>query len=76
LVGMILSSHGGQFGSDFLSENGEDIEPAKDVDFNAGLSVAMTADDIMDFLTNNERLKAARAETIAESRKASGFRAP
>ena len=73
LVGMILGGHSGQYSSDFLSEADTDIVP-KDVDFNAGISVAMTAEDIVDFIINDSGLKKRRLSELIALQKDSGYR--
>jgi hypothetical protein len=74
LVGMVLGSHSGQYAEDFLSEDDSDIKPPKDADFNAGISVAMTAEDIVDFVTNDPELKKRRGIVLDDLRKAAGYR--
>lgn len=74
LVGMFLGSHSGQYSEDFLSEEDSDIKPPKDADFNAGIGVAMTGEDIFDFIANDPRLKKKRALELEFLRKASGYR--
>jgi hypothetical protein len=74
LIGMIIGLHGGTYPTDFVSEDDTDglIAP-KDVEFNAGISVVITVQDIIDFLYS-ERLKQARRDTIGEKKKQSGYR--
>jgi hypothetical protein len=72
LVGMIFGSHSGQYAGDFISEEDTDIKPPKDVDFNAGISVAMTAADILDFVKNGAEMKTQRDAQIEKLRSESG----
>ncbi len=50
LVGMIVSSHSGQYSSDFVADDPDRIQPPKDVDFNAGISVALPVEQILEAL--------------------------
>jgi hypothetical protein len=72
LLGMMLGSHSGQYAEDFVSENDTDILPPKDADFNAGIAVAMSVVDIIEFLENNSMLKQKRDGAISEREKAVG----
>ena len=74
LVGMILGSHSGQYASEFISEDDTDIKPSKDVEFNAGISVAMSAVDILDFLENDVEPLAGRNAMIDKMKEDSGYR--
>jgi hypothetical protein len=69
LVGMVLGSYSGQYAGDFLSEQDTDIQPH----FNAGISVAMTAEDILDFIMNDPKLAKRRDDSIRELEKDSGY---
>jgi hypothetical protein len=74
LVGMILGSHSGQYANDFISEDDTDIKPPKDADFNAGISVMMSALDILDFLENDAEPVAQRNLLIEKTNEKSGYR--
>jgi hypothetical protein len=74
LVGMFLGAHSGQYADDFLSEEDSDIKPPKDADFNAGIGVAMTAEDIFDFVANDPELKRRRRVELDALQKISGYR--
>jgi hypothetical protein len=74
LVGMVLGGHSGQYLADFLPDADTDILPPKDVDFNAGISVAMTAGDIMDFIRDDPTLSAKREAEIKSLGRDSGYR--
>jgi hypothetical protein len=66
LLGMMLGSHSGQYAEDFVSESDTDILPPQDADFNAGIGVAMSIADIIEFLNNNPTLRQTRNEILAE----------
>jgi len=74
LVGMVLGSHANNYASDFISENDTDIQPLKDADFNAGISVALPATDILDFVQNEDGMKNQREKLIQALKKTSGYR--
>lgn len=68
-IGMILSSHGGDYRSDFHGQS-----EMKDADFNAGISIAMSAVDVLDFLENDPTMKKQRDEIVADEIRAVGYR--
>jgi hypothetical protein len=46
-IGMILSSHAQRYEDDFFPDG-----PQADAEFNAGISVAMTAHDVLSFMND------------------------
>jgi hypothetical protein len=72
-VGMILGAHSGPYIGDFISE-GESTAALKDADFNSGISIAMRAEDILDFLENDVNLKEKRFEVMKAKQKATGYK--
>lgn len=64
LLGMILGSHSGQYVNDFISEKDTDIDFIRDADFNAGISVALPALDILDFVENGAAMQTHRASRL------------
>ena len=75
LLGMIIFFHGGSYGQDFVSEDDSDIHPLKDVEFNAGIAVALPITAIVDLLESGAA-KEARMKEIDEKTKRSGARPP
>lgn len=73
LLGVIIFSHGGNYAQDFVSESDSDIHPLKDVEFNAGIAVALPIQLVIDLL-NSDKAKALRMKEIEEKRKRSGAR--
>jgi hypothetical protein len=69
---MIIGLHGGTYPTDFVSEDDTDgLVIPKDLEFNAGIGVVITVQDIIDPLDSG-RLKQTRIETM-EEKKQSGF---
>jgi hypothetical protein len=73
LIGMIISMHGGNYPDDFVSEVDTDIQQAKDVEFNAGIAVALPISIISEIVTSGRAQKGQMAR-IDEKRKISGVR--
>jgi hypothetical protein len=83
LIGMIVNSHSGKYASDFTPDDSdedipeldgpEQILPPKDADFNAGISVALTIDQILEVI-NQPILQAARNATVEAKKRDVGAR--
>jgi hypothetical protein len=73
LLGMIIFIHGGSYAQDFVSEADSDIHPLKDVEFNAGIAVALPVSAILDLL-NSKQVKEVRMAELVEKKRASGAR--
>ena len=69
---MIIGAHGGPYISDFVLESDTDVRSA-DVDFNAGISVAIPTSAIMAFLLSPP-VKGPRDTAIELMRRQSGYR--
>jgi len=69
-VGMILSSHARRFESDFPPET----SALRDSEFNSGISVAMTAKDVIDFIKHDEGMVQHRNSVIERERQKIGHR--
>ena len=65
---MIIFFHGGNYAQDFVSEDDSSVHPLHDVEFNAGIAVALPVSAIIDLL-NSEAAKEARVKEIDEKRK-------
>jgi hypothetical protein len=73
LIGMVLGAHGGRYASDFVSvDPGENII-ASDAEFNAGLSVVLPIQHVIDLLDSDD-LKRGRLESLEAVQNQSGFR--
>ena len=73
LLGMIIFTHGGNYAPDFVSEDDTDVHPLKDVEFNAGISVALPVSAITELL-NSDRVAEPRMKELEEKRRKSGAR--
>jgi hypothetical protein len=73
LLGMIIFIHGGNYAQDFISEQDSDIHALQDVEFNAGIAIALPVSAIIDLL-NSDETKEARMQEIEKKRKQSGAR--
>jgi hypothetical protein len=73
LLGIIIFSHGWNYAQDFVSESEGDIHPLTDVEFNAGIAVALPVQLIIDLL-NSDSAREARMKEIEAKRKQSGAR--
>lgn len=73
LLGMVLGSHGGQYGEDFVVPEGEERIISTDAEFNAGLSVVVPIDQILEVL-DMDKVRASRTATIEALKKESGYR--
>jgi hypothetical protein len=73
LLGMIIYIHGGNYAQEFVAEDDTEIHPLKDVEFNAGIAVALPVSVIFDLL-NLESVREARMKEIDKKRKQSGAR--
>jgi len=73
LIGMVLGSHSGKYASDFVESDNEENLISKDADFNAGISVALPIQIVLDVL-NSDKLKRSRTATIEAIKKQSGYR--
>jgi hypothetical protein len=73
LMGMIVSMHGGNYPHDFVSEQDTDIHLAKDVEFNAGIAVALPISVVSDLL-ESKQAKEARMAAIQQKKRDSGIR--
>jgi hypothetical protein len=67
LLGMIVFTHGGNYLHDFVSEDDSSVHPLRDVEFNAGISVALPVSIIIDLL-DSELAKEARMKEIEEKK--------
>lgn len=72
LVGMIISNHAGQYREDFVSDDPNQIL-LSDADFNAGISVAVPVDQILEVL-NLPSVEEARQISIAAKMRETGAR--
>ncbi len=73
LLGMIIYYHGGNYSQDFVAEGEGEIHALKDVDFNAGIAVALPVGLIIDLL-DSATVKEQRMAEITQKRKQSGAR--
>ncbi len=73
LIGMVLGSHSGRYATDFVSDEDAENIVAKDADFNAGLSVVLPIQHVVDVLHGNA-CKEARLATLESIKKQSGYR--
>ena len=55
LLGMVVFIHGGSYEQDFVAEDGCDVHPFKDADFNAGIAVALPTQAILDLCIRAQR---------------------
>lgn len=67
LLGMIIFIHGGNYSQDFVSEEDSTIHPLQDVEFNAGIAVALPVSVITDLL-NSDEAREARIKEIDDKR--------
>jgi hypothetical protein len=73
LIGMMQGFHSGQYADDFIADGDvEKIVPA-DVDFNAGIGVAVPINQIMDLIDRSDLVEA-RMGTVEAKRKQTGHR--
>jgi hypothetical protein len=69
LLGMIVFFHGGNYSQDFVSEDDSDVHPLKDVEFNAGIAVALPISEVTDLL-DSDQARRARMDEIEERKTA------
>jgi hypothetical protein len=73
LIGVVLGLHGGRYAADFIETDEGEAIVGKDVDFNAGISVVLPIQHVIDLL-ESDPMKAARAASLEAIRKNSGYR--
>ena len=73
LIGIVLGSHSGRYESDFIEPYDESSLISKDADFNAGISIALPIQAVLDVI-NSDELKKSRMATIEAIKKQSGYR--
>jgi hypothetical protein len=73
LMGMIIYMHGGNYNQDFVSEDDSNVHPLHDVEFNAGIAIALPISVIIDLL-NSDAAKKARMKEIEAKGQRSGDR--
>ncbi|MFZ3325546.1 MAG: hypothetical protein WA231_06445 [Methylocella sp.] len=72
LIGLFIGSHSGQYKDDFVVDD-ETTSVPKDVDFNAGIGIALPIAQVLEVL-NQPVMKNARRTTIEAKRRQSGYR--
>ena len=73
LIGMVLGSHSGKYENDFVEADDEENLISKDADFNAGISIALPIQAVLDVI-NSDELKKSRMATIEAIKNQSGYR--
>jgi hypothetical protein len=73
LIGMLIGSHSGNYLADFVSTDEAGSIIAKDADFNAGISVVLPLQLILEII-NNSDIKARRDASLEAIKKQSGYR--
>ena len=69
-LGMVIGSHAGDYRTDFKGLGQSEF----DIQFNAGISVVMTATDVLDFLEGDPSMKAQRQTEIEKKKADIGYR--
>ncbi len=73
LIGIVLGLHSGMYASDFIQTDADEAIIGKDADFNAGISVVLPIQHVVDIIEGDE-LKSARKASLAAIQKQSGYR--
>ncbi len=73
LIGMVLGAHSGKYASDFVTTDAEENLISTDAEFNAGLSVVLPIEHVVELIQSDE-FRSARLVTLDAIKKQSGFR--
>ena len=73
LMGMVLGAHSGQYASDFVTTDARENLITKDAEFNAGLTVVLPIEHVVELIQSDE-FQSARLATLEAIKKQSGFR--
>jgi hypothetical protein len=73
LIGMVLGLHSGQYASDFIQTDTAEAIVNRDTDFNAGLSVVLPIESVLELLRSDDMTSARKASLKAVERQ-SGYR--